>query len=80
MDKFDVSFGNRIVTQTINFAAVFVAAGGELKDALDYQISTKILRKVISSDNDEALLELQLAMAEYPATVKLIEKRLKELR
>lgn len=80
MDEFDVSFGNRIVTQTINFAAVFVAAGGELKDALDYQISTKILRKVISSDNDEALLELQLEMAEYPATVKLIEKRLKELR
>lgn len=80
MDKFDVSFGNRIVTQTINFAAVFVAAGGELKDALDYQISTKILRKVISSDDEEALMELHDAMEEYPATIKLIEKRIKELR
>ncbi len=80
MDKFDVSFGNRIVTQTINFAAVFVAAGGELEDALDYQISTKILRKVISSDNEEALMELKDAMAEYPSTIKLIEKRIKELR
>lgn len=80
MDKFDVSFGNRIVTQTINFTAVFVAAGGDIKDALDYQISTKILRKVISSDDEEALMELHDAMAEYPTTIKLIEKRLKELR
>lgn len=80
MDKFDVSFGNRIVTQTINFAAVFVAAGGRLEDALDYQISTKILRKVISSDDEDALRELEEAMAEYPATVKLIAKRRRELR
>jgi hypothetical protein len=28
MDKFDISFGNRIVTQTVDFAAVFTAAGG----------------------------------------------------
>lgn len=54
MDKFDTSFGNRIVTQTIDFVAVFVAAGGRLEDALDYQISTKILRKVIGSDDEES--------------------------
>ncbi len=80
MEKFDISFGNRIVTQTVKFAAVFVAAGGKLEDALDYQISTKILRKVITSDDAESLLELLDEMQEYPATVKLIEKRLKELR
>ena len=28
MDKFDISFGNRIVSQTVDFAAVFTAAGG----------------------------------------------------
>ena len=80
MEKFDLSFGNRIVTQTINFVGVFTAAGGTLDHALDYQISTKILRKVITSDNEEALLELQEAVEAYPETTRLIEKRLKELR
>ncbi len=79
MEHFDMSFGNRIVTQTINFVAVFVAAGGNLVDALDYQISTKILRKVITSDDEEALLELESATAEYKETQRLIKKRLKEL-
>ena len=80
MEKFDLSFGNRIVTQTINFVGVFTAAGGTLDNALDYQISTKILRKVITSDDEEALLELQEAVSAYPETTRLIEKRLKELR
>ena len=54
MEKFDLSFGNRIVTQTINFVGVYTAAKGSINDALDYQISTKILRKVITSDHEEA--------------------------
>ena len=80
MDKFDMSFGNRIVTQTIDFAAVFTAAGGKLTDALDYQISTKILRKVISNDDGEAFLELLDATKDYPETQRLINKRIKDLR
>ena len=80
MEKFDLSFGNRIVTQTINFVGVFTAAGGTLENALDYQISTKILRKVINSDDEEALLELLDAVSDYPETKRLLEKRLKELR
>ena len=79
MEKFDVSFGNRIVTQTINFAAVFVAAGGSLDDALDYQISTKILRKVITSDDEEALFDLEIHTEKYKETQRLIRKRIKEL-
>ena len=75
MEHFDMSFGNRIVTQTINFVAVFVAAGGKLEDALDYQISTKILRKVITSDDEEALLELKSATTDYQETQRLIKKR-----
>lgn len=78
-EKFDMSFGNRIVTQTIKFVAVFVAAGGRLQDALDYQISTKILRKVITSDDEEALLELEGATNDYQETQRLIRKRIKEL-
>lgn len=80
MEKFDLSFGNRIVTQTINFVGVFTAARGSLNDALDYQISTKILRKVITSDDEEALLELLEAVKDYPETTRLLEKRLRELR
>ena len=80
MEKFDISFGNRIVTQTVDFAAVFTAAGGSLEDALDYQISTKILRKVISSDDGEAFLELLDATKDYKETQRLINKRIKDLR
>lgn len=80
MDKFDISFGNRIVSQTVDFAAVFTAAGGSLEDALDYQISTKILRKVISSDEGEAFLELLDATKDYKETQILINKRIKDLR
>lgn len=79
MDKFDISFGNRIVTQTVDFAAVFTAAGGSMEDALDYQISTKILRKVISSDDGEAFLELLDATKDYKETQRLINKRIKDL-
>lgn len=79
MEKFDISFGNRIVTQTMDFVAVFMAAGGSMEDALDYQISTKILRKIITSDDEDALLELQAATLEYPETQRLLEKRIKDL-
>ena len=81
ISNFDTSFGNRIVQQTINFVAVFIAAGGNLDDALDYQISTKILRKVITSDNINALGEFQKFSMEnnYERTESLIEKRLKDL-
>lgn len=79
MDKFDISFGNRIVTQTIDFVGVFVAAGGKLEDALDYQISTKILRKVLSNDNVEAFLALEDATKDYTETQRLIKKRIRDL-
>lgn len=79
MEKFNTSFGNRIVTQTIDFVAVFMAAGGSLDDALDYQISTKIIRKVISSDDLDALYSLEEVTKNYKETRKMIEKRMNEL-
>ena len=51
-----------------------------MENALDYQISTKILRKVINSDDEEALLDLLCAVSDYPETNRLLDKRLKELR
>ena len=58
---------------------MYTAAKGTLVDALDYQISTKILRKVITSDDEEALNELLKSTRDYPETQRLIKKRIKEL-
>lgn len=80
MECFDISFGNRIVTQTVDFASVFTSAGGKFEDALDYQISTKILRKVISSDDIDAFDKLLSETKDYPETQRLINKRIKDLR
>lgn len=79
MQYFDLSFGNRIVTQTIKFVAVYVAAGGSLNDALDAQISTKIIRKVLTSDNSEGFMALEDVCKDYEKTLRLIRKRLNEL-
>lgn len=79
VEYFDTSFGNRIVTQSQDFTAVFTAAGGNLVDALDYQISTKIIRKIISSDSITNLKELENITKEYATTQKLIQKRIKDL-
>ncbi len=79
IEKFNDSFGNRIERQTIDFVAVFMEAGGSLEDALDYQISTKILRKIITTDNMEALMGLLDKTTPYKETQRLIEKRIKEL-
>lgn len=80
IEHFDVSFGTRIVNQTTDFVAVFTAAGGSLEDALDYQISTKIVRKVINSDDEEALMSLLDATSDYRRTQRIVEKRLNEFR
>ncbi len=79
MEHFDVSFGNRIVTQTIKFVAVYMAAGGTLDEALDAQISTKIVRKVLTSDNSEGFMALEDVCQGYNKTLQLIRKRLKDL-
>lgn len=76
INEFDLSFGNRIVTQAVDFAGVFTAAGGTIDDALDYQISTKILRKVLSSDNVDALEKLQEKVSDYKQTEKLLKKEI----
>ena len=79
MSEFDTSFGNRILTQAVDFVAVFVAAGGDLDDALDYQISTKIVRKIINTDNRDALELLLDYVEDYKETARIITRRINEL-
>ncbi len=76
---FDTSFGNRIVEQAKEFAAVYTAAGGRLEDALDYQIATKIFRKVRSHDDITAFELLRETTRDFDQTKNLIDKRIKTL-
>lgn len=45
IEHFRISFGNRIMRQMEEFVPAFVACGGTEVDAIDYLISSKILRK-----------------------------------
>lgn len=79
-EHFSIAFGNRIYNQAKDFAAVFIDAGGELVDALDYQISTKIWRKIESSDKSPEDFEaLRDIMKDYKETSKLISDKIKEI-
>lgn len=78
-EYFGVAFGNRIYNQAKDFTAVFMKAGGTLAKALDYQISTKIWRKIESSDKERnAYEELQKIVEDYPETSELLKKKLEE--
>ena len=79
IEKFNVSFGNRIVTQATQFAAVFMAAGGDLDKALDFQISTKILRKIYHSDDADAFGSLLKVCEDYETTSDSILRRIERL-
>ncbi len=45
-DKFDISFGNRIMVQIQQFVPVYVALGGTKERALDFMLTSKVLRKL----------------------------------
>lgn len=79
IDKFHVSFGNRIIDQAKKYAAVFTAADGSLEKALDFQISTKILRKVYSSDDADAFSALLKVCGDYEITSEEITRKIERL-
>lgn len=66
--KFRVAFGNRITKQIKLFVSAFMACGGEECDALDFMISSKILRKFAS-------LNLPFLTKELQALKALIDKK-----
>ena len=45
-EKFDITFGNRILTQIMNIVPVFMACGGKKEDALDFLLSRKVISKI----------------------------------
>ena len=79
-EYFGVAFGNRIYNQAKDFTAVFMGAGGSLVNALDYQISTKIWRKIETCDKERAAYEeLQEIVKDYQETSKMLKKKIEEL-
>lgn len=45
-DKFDITFGNRIMNQIEEFVPVFMACGGSKEEALDFMLARKVLTKI----------------------------------
>ena len=45
-EKFDVSFGNRILNQIELLVPTFLACGGKKEDVLDFLLSRKVLAKL----------------------------------
>ena len=46
IEKFRITFGNRIMRQIRSYISVYVACGGEELDALDDILSKKVMRKL----------------------------------
>lgn len=87
-DAFNVSFGNRIMTQIETFVPVYVALGGSKEEALDFLFARKILRKVEGMFEDfvkEELVNLSNLLTKlygkgtFKETEKLIAKYTKRL-
>lgn len=45
-EEFDVTFGNRILTQIDTLVPTFIACGGKKEDALDFLLSRKVIAKL----------------------------------
>ena len=45
-DKFDITFGNRILNQIENIIPVYVTCGGTKEEALDFLLSRKVISKI----------------------------------
>ncbi len=80
MKYFDTAFGNRILEHSQKFTEVYCASGGTYENALDYQISTKILRKLNSNTDIDAWKKLKKAINEScPKSHAKVDKKIKEL-
>lgn len=45
-EQFDITFGNRILTQIENIVPIYVACGGKKEEALDFILSRKVISKI----------------------------------
>ena len=87
-EKFDITFGNRILMQITNIVPVFIACGGKKEDALDFLLSRKIIYKIEGRFEDyikQGLLDLRNLIVKtygkgnFRLTIKEIDKLLRKL-
>ncbi len=83
-DQFDITFGNRIMTQIDNLVPTFIACGGAKEDILDFLFTRKVLVKLEGRFEEYvkgALLQLQqLIQTTYgPGVFKRSEKAIRNL-
>ncbi|MBQ9785543.1 MAG: hypothetical protein IJW29_08575 [Clostridia bacterium] len=83
-DQFDITFGNRIMTQIDNLVPTFIACGGSKEDILDFLFARKVLVKLEGRFEEYvkgALQQLlQLIQTTYgPGVFKRSEKAIRNL-
>ena len=83
-DQFDITFGNRIMTQIDNLVPTFIACGGAKEDILDFLFARKVLVKLEGRFEEYvkgALNQLmQLLQSTYgPGVFKRSEKAIRNL-
>ncbi len=83
-DQFDITFGNRIMTQIDNLVPTFIACGGSKEDIIDFLFARKVLVKLEGRFEEYvkgALQQLlQLIQTTYgPGVFKRSEKAIRNL-
>ena len=86
--KFEITFGNRIMKQIMVFLPTFMACGGSELDGLDYMVARKIIRKFETLNlpflQDElqeliTVIDRLFGKQSFSDSKKLIQKHMKQL-
>jgi len=87
-EKFEITFGNRIMKQVMVFLPTYLACGGDELEGLDYLVSRKIIRKFeslnlpfLQKELDELLIILDKLFGKqsFLESKKMIRKFMKQL-
>lgn len=84
MDRFEITFGNRIENQLEKFVPAYVACGGTIYEAIDMMFSKKVIRKLeyyYEETKDKKLAEFgQWIKEKYPKEFSVTLETLKNLQ
>jgi len=87
-EKFEITFGNRIMKQIMVFLPTYMAAGGNELDGLDYLVARKIIRKFeslnlpfLQKEMEELILIMDKLFGKlaFEESKKMIHKFMKQL-
>ena len=87
-NKFEITFGNRIMKQILSFIPTYVACGGDELEGLDYIVSRKIIRKFealnlpfLQKELEELILVLTRLFGkdQFTESKQMIQKFMKQM-